>query len=363
MTIKVNVHKNLTLIKQKKKQLLFKNNKFNYKNIIIFFFDTISRTHFHRKFQKTLKFLNEFSKYEPNYKKKNITIFEFFKYHSIKDNTDPNLKATYYGINNRNKKGNNFANHFSDNGFIIGRSNTYCEKECIFNGRKLHKHAHWDHENLSLACLKALYNSIFINPLNSVITKCLLGRQIFEYSLDYLESFWNCYKNEKKMFLLQILEGHEPTNQVIGHLDDILYKFLIKFYSNSFLKDTVFIIFSDHGEHLNGYLHLTKSREYYYEKTLPTLFLIIPNNDLLFENNLYEIMKNNQQIFITPFDIHDTLIHLAFGNNEIQYKKHKTSFGDSLFKKINYKIRYCQSPFYNYNIKQCNCKKKNYNIY
>ena len=128
------------------------------------------------------------------------------------------MKATYYGINNRNKKGNNFANHFSDNGFIIGRSNTYCEKECIFNGRKLHKHAHWDHENLSLACLKALYNSIFINPLNSVITKCLLGRQIFEYSLDYLESFWNCYKNEKKMFLLQILEGHEPTNQVIGHL-------------------------------------------------------------------------------------------------------------------------------------------------
>lgn len=54
--------------------------------------------------------------------------------------------------------------------------------------------------------------------------------QIFEYSLDYLESFWNSYKSENKMFLLQSLEGHEPTNQVIGHLDDILYKFLIKFY-------------------------------------------------------------------------------------------------------------------------------------
>ena len=52
--------------------------------------------------------------------------------------------------------------------------------------------------------------------------------QIFEYSLDYLESFWNSYKSENKMFLLQSLEGHEPTNQVIGHLDDILYKLNLK---------------------------------------------------------------------------------------------------------------------------------------
>lgn len=183
--------------------------------------------------------------------------------------------------------------------------------------------------------------------------------QIFEYSLDYLESFWNSYKSENKMFLLQSLEGHEPTNQVIGHLDDILYKFLIKFYSNSFLKDTVFIIFSDHGEHINGYLHLAKSQEYWYEKTLPALFLIIPNNNLLFENNLYEIMKNNQQIFITPFDIHDTLIHLAFGNNKEKYKNNKTSYGGSLFKKINYKIKYCQFPFYNNNLGLCNCILKN----
>ena len=189
-------------------------------------------------------------------------------------------------------------------------------------------------------------------------TKCLLGKQIFEYSLDYLEAFWNSYKEENKMFLLQSLEGHEPTNQVVGHLDDILYKFLKTFYSNGLLKDTAFIIFSDHGEHLNWPLYLVNALDYWYERTLPILILIIPNNDLLFENNLYEIMKKNQQIFITPFDIHDTLIHLAFGNNNNMYKNYKSSYGQSLFKKINYKLRYCQSPFYNHNIKLCNCKKK-----
>lgn len=70
-------------------------------------------------------------------------------------------------------------------------------------------------------------------------------------------------------------------------------------------------------------------------------------------------MKNNQQIFITPFDIHDTLIHLAFGNNKEKYKNNKTSYGGSLFKKINYKIKYCQFPFYNNNLGLCNCILKN----
>lgn len=44
-------------------------------------------------------------------------------------------------------------------------------------------------------------------------------------------------------------------------------------------------------------------------------------------------MKNNQQIFITPFDIHDTLIHLAFGNNKEKYKKIKLHMVDHYLKK------------------------------
>ena len=81
--------------------------------------------------------------------------------------------------------------------------------------------------------------------------------------------FYNFYY----LFLIR-LKGMRILVQYIMNykVDDILYKFLIKFYSNSFLKDTVFIIFSDHGEHINGYLHLAKSQEYWYEKTLPALF-------------------------------------------------------------------------------------------
>jgi hypothetical protein len=133
------------------------------------------------------------------------------------------LIAAYYAIN-KNKKRLHIGNYFSENGFIIGRTNTYCEREIIFNRNKLYEHSLWDHENLSLGCLKALYKGFFSQKANSLTTKCLFGKQIFEYSLDYLEAFWNSYKKENKMFLLQSYEGHEPTNQVVGHLDDILFK-------------------------------------------------------------------------------------------------------------------------------------------
>ena len=40
------------------------------KNVIVMFFDTISRAHFFRKFPKTISFLNKFSRYETNFSKK-----------------------------------------------------------------------------------------------------------------------------------------------------------------------------------------------------------------------------------------------------------------------------------------------------
>ena len=67
-----------------------------FKNVIIMFFDTISRAHFFRKFPKTISFLNKFSRYEKNFSKKKMTIFQFFKYNSIKAYTDPILQTAFY---------------------------------------------------------------------------------------------------------------------------------------------------------------------------------------------------------------------------------------------------------------------------
>ena len=342
----INVHKNQSLINEKEELLRQNKNRLIYKNILVIFFDTVSRAHFFRKFPKTIKFFNKFTKYEKNSQKKNMTIFQYFKYHSLNTYTDPNILAAYYGTTLYGN-GTHFADYFKNNGFIIGRANNFCGKESAINLKnpKALKHAHWDHEGLSIACIKELYLGVFTHKMSSLVKRCLFGKDLNEYILEYIESFWLNYIDQHKLFLYQNIEGHEPTGELIGHFDDIFYHFLKKFYSNGWLKNTTILIFSDHGQHLNGPLYLFNSQDFFFERTLATLFLIIPNNDELYKNNLYEIMKSNQQTFVTPFDIYNTLIYLS---NYENYKNNSVSYGVSLFEKINYKERYCQSKIYEF---------------
>ena len=355
-TIKIKVQKNKTLIKEIGKRASFIHNKHMFKNVIVMFFDTISRAHFFRKFPKTVSFLDKFSRYETNFKKKNLTIFQFFKYNSVNYYTYPNLRAAYYGTNS-NRKGIYFANYFKNQGYIIGRTTTFCEKVSIILKDKLSDNR-WDHEGISIPCIKGIYKGFLVNRLTSFIKKCLFGKQVIEYSLEYLESFLKTYYNQKKMFLLESGEGHEPTGQIVGYLDDILYNFLTKLYSNKFLLNTTIILFSDHGQHLNGLLYFFKLKDYLYERTLPILLLIVPNTQELYEDSLYEKIKSNQQVFVTPYDIYHTLIHIALGFKITKVNKHLLNkYGESLFTPINYSLRYCQSSIYDsqINSENCNC--------
>lgn len=144
-------------------------------------------------------------------------------------------------------------------------------------------------------------------------------------------------------------------------MDDVFYNFLFKLYSKNFLLNTTFIIFSDHGQHINGPLYFFKLKDFIYERTLPILFLILPNTPELYKESLYEKIKSNQQVFITPYDIYYTLIHIALGIevNEIN-KELSTNYGKSLLTRINYSVRYCQSRIYDSQIDSdtCNCKIK-----
>ena len=357
--LQIKVNKNITLIKEKKKIVNNNKNKFMFKNVIVMFFDTISRVHFFRKFPKVTSFFNNFSRYETNYSRKKMTIFEFFKYNSINTYTDPNLKAAYCGAK-KNGHGNYFAKYFKDQGYIIGKATTFCEKSSIIlNNNKLNE-IRWDHEGISIPCIKGIYRSFLIHKLNSLIKKCLFGKQIFEYALEYLESFLKAYFDYNKMFLFESGEGHEPTGQVIGYLDDILYNFFFKLFSEKFSLNTTIILFSDHGQHLNLLLNLFKFKEYFYEATLPFLFLIFPNTQELYNESLYEQIKNNQQVFITPYDIYYTLIHIALGVKISEINKNQSSnyYGESLLTPINYSLRYCESQIYDSQISSYTCKCK-----
>jgi len=69
-TLKIKIRKNRTLIEERKKISDKLKRERMFKNVLVIFFDTISRAHFFRKFPKTIHFLEQFTKYEKNYKKK-----------------------------------------------------------------------------------------------------------------------------------------------------------------------------------------------------------------------------------------------------------------------------------------------------
>ena len=112
-----------------------------YKNVLVMFFDTLSRSHFFRKFPKTINFFNQFAKYETNPERKNMTIFQYFKYHTLNTYTDPNLIAAYYGAKLFGN-GTHFGKYYKENGYIIGRINGYCEKEAVVNLKNLKAFTH-----------------------------------------------------------------------------------------------------------------------------------------------------------------------------------------------------------------------------
>lgn len=75
--LEIKIKKNKTLIQQRTKISDKIKVKPFFKNVLIFFFDTISRAHFFRKFPKTINYLEQYTKYQRNYKKKILQFFNF----------------------------------------------------------------------------------------------------------------------------------------------------------------------------------------------------------------------------------------------------------------------------------------------
>ena len=76
------------------------------------------------------------------------------------------------------------------------------------------------------------------------------------------------------------------------------------------------------------------------------LFIIINDRKIIDYNQQYFYIQENQQTFITAYDIYNTLCNIIYGDNYI-YIENKTDFhdtpkspiGKSLFEKINAKER------------------------
>ena len=341
-TITINLKRNETLVKERKK--LYNNNSL-YKNILIIFSDSNSRPHFIHSLKNVSNFISKFFTFNQEKNPKNYSSYEFFKFHSLGFYTHINIQPMFYGNSKKSNSGIEFIKYAKENGYITGHTYEHCS-HALYNdekniGSKNVKSYFWDHENIAMFCDPNYYDKKFASAYNrgpsSFLKRIFYGKQPIEYELEYFKQFWEKYNDVKKVFRLSFMMAHEDTGEVIKYMDEPLSKILYDFYYKGYFDDTLIIFVSDHGLHLPRLYGWLANGNFMYERAFPHLFIISGKNISNFNHNIL----TNQNKLITPYDIYNTLIHAILGNENYNQVKFESDKGESLFNFIDEEVRGC----------------------
>lgn len=340
---------------------LFLKNEVLTENIIFIFLDTLSRQQFKRKLPKAFNYLSSL------YKNKSSSheTFQFLKYHATQASTDMTMRPIFLGTDplQKNETVKAFVHeYFQEKGFISGHSQNQCLNfEISFDKREPQRKFKWkdyDFEFYSLFCDPAYVEhgkeTAFRHGPYSFFRKCLYGKDTFRYVFDWGRKFFkDVYAKQRKYLGLSFIDGHEWTNESVKYLDNSLFSFLseslendfenvnkdnenqkvnkdnvkdnettenLNFFQNkslkkeknknsSFNENTVVVLLSDHGLHMNGPSLLLNFEDVEKEKLLPVFDVILPRN--LADSYLGKALELNENRIIGGYDIHNFFKTLA----------------------------------------------------
>ena len=348
--INISINKNEKLINERNG--IYDNLKISqkpkYKDFLFLYIDAISRPEFIRSMKQTQKFLN---KYYNNNRK---SFYQMMKYQSFIFFTQQNTNPMFFGESMFNSNGTSILKPIKKKGYITGHANNICTRalyDIEDNYTENIDFENFDHENIAMMCDPNFYNpenrfTPYMGPY-SIRRRCLYGRDTFEYVLEYGKKFWETYINAHKFLRLSFQDAHEGTLEVVKYLDIELAKFLEYFDKKGYLENTAIFIVSDHGNNMIGIYNIFQVEDYVIEKTLASWFMLLPKAEGINEKELII----NQQRYVTPYDIHDTLLDI-FGYD---YKDgYYSRMGQSVFKKINGLERNCKT--YSQDMKDIWCR-------
>ena len=336
--MKINLNYNKTLSEER---ILLGKNIIPYSNnIVILYIDSVSRVNSLRQLKKTLNFFEKFMLYKGSFQEKNPSqkfhSFQFFKYHSFLFHTTNNYPILFYG-RNRNKSIVLITKHLKENGYVICYSGEWCDKDNIRTLHNLTTEEVYDHQ--FIICDPNKENTISGNTI-----QCLYGKKNIEHLYEYGEQFWRKYKNNRKFLSIISNEGHEGTLEVLKYNDNVIFNFLNNLFNDNLLKDSSIILLSDHGVGMPSIYY--PFNFYKIEEHLPMLYMLINDRNNTSYEEQYKYIHENQQTFISSYDIYNTIGNLIFGDEYINIKNKteendttKSQYGKSLFDKINQKIR------------------------
>ena len=337
--MKINLIYNETLSIDRKK---YEKNTIPYSNnILILYLDSISRNNILRKLKKTMKFFEKFVSYKgghnTKYPNENFHSFQFFKYHSFKDYTGGNYPPLFYGNTYKAHDFVRITKYLKENGYVTCLAKDTCQKDGTRTYHNLTKEELFDHQLL----ICDPNNS----DLNSLRIRCLYGNLNSYHLYGYSNQFWRNYQNNRKFSMITLNNAHEGTLESIKYDDDIISNFLNSLYEDNLFKDTSIFLMSDHGCGMASIYYL--SDFYKIEIKLAALFIIVNDRKNVDYNRQYYNIQNNQQTFITGYDIYNTICHIIYGENyyNIPNKENfhdtpRSPKGKSLFEEINQKERH-----------------------
>ena len=303
-------------------------------NIIILYIDSVSRALSIRQLKKTLNFFEKFISYKGNYNPKypseNFHSFQFFKYHSCKYWTVGNYPPLFYG-DYRAPSNKLITSHLKKNGFVTCYASDNCGIDFTAHVHNYSFDDAYDYQSINCDPNYAYPNS----KLN-----CFYGKLNVEYMLDYINQFWRQYKDNRKFSVLLTNFAHESSLEKLKYIDNIIYEYFNNLFNDNLLKDTSIFLLSDHGVGVPSIYYL--SSFFKLELVLPMFYLFVNDRKNISYESQYIYLNENQQTFITGFDIYSTIVHLAFGDKfgtNATQNIIKSNNGRSLFTKINQKNR------------------------
>ena len=325
------------------------------KNLLVIYFDNLSRQHFHRTLKRFANILSEISgKEESEYE-----LSEFMRYHSVNSYTSPNHASMFYGSDKFvDSESSNVFRYFSQNGFLTAyivdiwviiewslRNEVDYLKDPFYSFDHYTFSFNWDYnhngrdEPLSIA-----------GGQNSYVNRWLYGYNLFDIQFEYVTQIWKKYPDVRKFVRFDSNYNHEWTGELVKTQDESYEKFLRDFHAKGYLKDTEVMIVSDHGVHfVVSHTPIFPDDSRHQENYFPALFILsykdTPKKNLNF-------LKNNQQQFMGSFDIYTTLKSFAVGkaSKNDEFESYSIYHEDlpkgrecENSKGINYKECYCRS--------------------
>ncbi|GAB1603566.1 uncharacterized protein LOC115216652 [Argonauta hians] len=165
---------------------------------------------------------------------------------------------------------------------------------------------------------------------------CLGSEPRHKIFIDWMKHFVQMYDSVPMFSFLFYSECSHEDNNMIQYLDKDLLSFLTYMKLSKALNNTILILMADHGARFS---RVRQSVQGKLEERMPYFSFLFPKWFSKKYPDAYNNFKINTKRLTTPFDIHETFIHLL---NFKDFKQATTSTrGISLFNEIP-KTRSCQ---------------------